>query len=125
MKYFDLVKSLPDDYPGISQCEIVMMSLGNEVLYASLQDSLGSCREAMCLGDHILRGEILSHRNWPVCKEVEDTVNIVSSKVQIPRTTFHYSAYKSLRHAIFCELGSSCSSQLLAAILMRAGKRKA
>ena len=50
MKYFDLVKSLPDDYPGISQCEIVMMSLGNEVLYASLQDSLGSCRDAMCLG---------------------------------------------------------------------------
>jgi len=59
MKYSDLVKSLPDDYPGISQCEIVMMSLGNEVLYASLQDSLGSCRGAMCLGEHILRGEIL------------------------------------------------------------------
>ena len=102
-----------------------MMSLGNEVLYASLQDSLNSCRDTMCLGEHILRGEILSHRNWPVCKEVEDTVNIVSSKVQIPRTTFHYSAYKSLRHAIFCELGSSCSSQLLAAILMRAGRNKA
>jgi len=50
MKYFDMVEGLPDEYPGISQCEIVMMSLENDVLYASLQDSLGSCSGSSCLG---------------------------------------------------------------------------
>ena len=44
----------------------------------------------MCLGEHILRGMKSYLIGIGLCKEVEDTVNIVSSKVQIPRTTFHY-----------------------------------
>ena len=124
MKYFDMVEGLPDEYPGISQCEIVMMSLENDVLYASLQDSLGSCSGSSCLGRHILKGEVLAHRGWLVREDTRVIVNIISKKIKLPRTTFHYSAYKHLRHNISCELGLSCSARILAAILMRSKKGK-
>lgn len=68
--------------------------------------------------------EVLAHRGWLVREDTRVIVNIISKKIKLPRTTFHYSAYKHLRHNISCELGLSCSARILVAILMRSRKGK-